>query len=268
MLKIDLVLWLLIKLRKGLFGNTQTMILFYVAMNSQFKSELQSLTPLLSVGIISANIMKLAEAEAELFSANVKLVHFDIMDGRFCPQITVGPFFVKGLSTRMYKDVHLMVDDPIAVIPDFAKAGADIITVHAEAGRHIHRALQLIGEQKNANDPSRGILRGIALNPQTPVSSIERLLDETDLVCLLAVNPGFAGQSYIESTAGKFLECKNSRRKTSSPPLICIDGGITAETMRPVAAYGADIIVSGSAVFRNGAISQNISGLNELMRRV
>ncbi|MBN1577498.1 MAG: ribulose-phosphate 3-epimerase [Chitinispirillaceae bacterium] len=233
-------------------------------MTEGLKSALKTRAPLLSVGIVSADLMHLADAEAECAACGTMLFHFDVMDGGFCPRLTVGPFFVKGIATRHYKDVHLMVNDPLALIPDFAKAGADIITVHVESGRHVHRALRMIGEQKNANDPSRGILRGIALNPGTPVASIAPLIDETDIVCLLAVNPGFPG-GFIESTVRRFGELKRLIAGMADPPLGCIDGGITADTIGKAAAAGPEIIVSGGAVFKNGAVRGNLDVLNRLM---
>ncbi len=236
-------------------------------MGESLKRYIKEKAPLLSVGMTSADVMHLAGTESELAACGVQLLHFDVMDGRFCPQLTVGPFFVKGMRTRLYKDVHLMIEDPIALIPDFANAGADIITVHVESGRHVHRALQLVGEQANANDPSRGILRGIALNPGTPVAVLKPLIDEADIICLLAVNPGFPGKGFIESTMRRFEELKELTSSMSPPPLTCIDGGITADTIGNAAVTGAHIIVSGSAVFKNGAIRQNIDLLTGLMKK-
>jgi ribulose-phosphate 3-epimerase len=235
-------------------------------MPGNVKAQLKALAPLLSVGVVSADIMHLSEAEAELAACNIKLLHFDVMDGNFCPQLTVGPVFVKGIATRLYKDVHLMVNDPIGLIPDFVKAGADIVTVHAESGRHVHRALRMIAEFKNTNDPSRGILRGIALNPGTSVATIEPFIDETDIVSLLAVNPGFPG-GFIESTIHRADELRRLLNDMTNPPLFCIDGGITADTISKAAATGADIIVSGSAVFRQNAIRTNLGLLAENMRK-
>lgn len=225
-------------------------------------NELKSMAPLLSVGIVSADLMHLAEAEERLFSTGVRMLHFDIMDGRFCPQLTVGPFFVKGITSGCFKDVHLMMDDPLPFIPDFAKAGADIITVHIESGRHVHQALQCISEQTNVNDPDREILRGVALNPGTPVSSIEPLLDDIDCVVVLAINPGFPGQCFIPSTIER---CGNIRKMANNADrdiLICIDGGINATTMAHAAEAGADVVVSGSAVFKNNTIENNYQHLS------
>jgi len=222
--------------------------------------------PVLSVGIMSADLMRLDECVAMLAACGAKLLHFDVMDGRFCPQLTAGPFFVKGIKAAgLLKDVHLLVEDPLPLIPDFAAAGADIITVHAESGRHVHRALQLIAGQKNVNDPDRGILRGIALNPGTPLEAAVPLLDEADIVFLLAVNPGFPKQRFIEATADRFNGLKTMIKKMPGSPLLGIDGGITRDTIAIAGSLGADIIVSGSAVFEGGRIQENFASMMQVI---
>lgn len=235
-------------------------------MESPITSELKRLAPLLSAGIMSADLMHLADAEAACAAAGIALIHFDVMDGAFCPMLTAGSFFVKGISTKCYKDVHLMVNDPVALIPDFAKAGADIITVHAESGRHVHRSLRMIAELKNSNDPSRGILRGIAINPGTPVESVIPFLPEADIVCLLAVDPGFPG-SFLDTASGRFKKLRQILAELPDPPLTSIDGGITAESIQKAAALHPDIIVSGSAIFKNNTISANINTLITIMKQ-
>lgn len=232
---------------------------------NELSLQIRKHTPLLSVGLISADLMNLADAEATLSNAGVTLLHFDVMDGRFCPQLTVGPSFVKGIRTSCYKDVHLMVEDPLPMIPVFAAAGADIITVHVESGRHIHRALQIIAGQTNVNDSSRGILRGIALNPGTPVALVEPFFDTVDIVFVLAVNPGFPDQSFLESTTRRISLLKEMTAPFDHPPLLGIDGGITAATIGKALSCGADIIVSGSAVFKDGDIRKNLELLTSTM---
>jgi ribulose-phosphate 3-epimerase len=234
-------------------------------MKTPLFDELKSAAPLLSVSIVSADLMHLAEAEERLSSAGVRMLHFDIMDGRFCPQLTTGPFFVKGIASRCFKDVHLMMDDPLPFIPDFAKAGADIITVHVESGRHVHRALQSISEQANVNDPERGILRGVALNPGTPVSSIEPLLDDIDCVIVLAINPGFPGQCFIPSTIERCRSIRKMAENADRNILLCIDGGINSTTIVHAAEAGADFVVSGSAVFKNNTIEENYQLLTDTL---
>lgn len=209
---------------------------------------------------MSADLMRLDESVTTLASCGAKLLHFDVMDGHFCPQLTAGPFFVKGIKTAgLLKDVHLLVEDPLPLIPDCAAAGADIITVHVESGRHVHRALQCIAGQINANDPHRGILRGIALNPGTPIETVVPLLDEADIVFLVAVNPGFPKQRFIKATAGRFNELKTMAGKLPGKFLLGIDGGITRDTIAMVGSLGADIIVSGSALFEGNRIQENFA---------
>jgi ribulose-phosphate 3-epimerase len=223
--------------------------------------ELLEGAPHLSVGVISANIMRLGDNVRTLADSGCRLLHFDVMDGCFCPQLTAGPFFIKGIKTTLYKDVHLMVADPLPLIPECAAAGADIITVHIESGRHVHRALQLIGEQTNANMADRGIVRGIALNPGTPLSALEPLLDAVDIVFLLAVNPGFPKQRFIAATAKRFEELKTMIAGHSGEPLLAIDGGITRENASVAAALGPHIIVTGSAIFEGGKIGENFTAM-------
>jgi ribulose-phosphate 3-epimerase len=197
----------------------------------------------------------------------VRLLHFDIMDGVFAPQLTFGLAFVKAARTAMLKDVHLMVEDPLPAVDAYAAAGADIITVHVESGRHVHRALQRIGELKNANDPGRGIARGIALNPGTPVESLAPLIDEADIVTLVAVNPGFAGQKFFPATAGRVAQARELMRCAGRSLLLCIDGGVTRATMPLVAACAPDIVVTGSAAFENRAMAANLGALDELLKK-
>ena len=225
--------------------------------------ELRKSSPLLSVGIMSADLMRLREQLAVLSECGVRLLHFDIMDGCFCPQLTAGPFFVKGIKTKALKDVHLMVENPVPFIPEFAAAGADLITVHAESGRHVHRALQLIAEQKNANAPDRPIFRGIAINPGTPLTALEPFLYETDMVFLVAVNPGFPKQRFIDATNERCRSLKSMLASARKNPLIGIDGGITRENIGAVSALGPDIIVTGSAVFEGGRIKENLESMQQ-----
>jgi ribulose-phosphate 3-epimerase len=214
---------------------------------------------------MSADLMHLDESVRVLATSGAKLLHFDIMDGCFCPQLTAGPFFVKGIKCALYKDVHLLVKNPLPLIPDFATAGADIITIHVESGRHIHHALQLISEQKNTTDPNRGILRGIAVNPGTPLAAAEPLLAETDIVFLVAINPGFPKQRFIETTVTRFHELKNMVKTLPKKPLLGIDGGITRENIGRVAVLGTDIIVTGSAIFEGNKIQENFK---DMMRSI
>lgn len=217
--------------------------------------------PTLSVGILTADLLALGSELALLERTGVQLVHIDVMDGVFVPQLTVGPAFVRAVKGALLKDVHLMVGDPVEKIGDYIRAGADILTVHYEAGPHVHRVLQSMGGCANANDPVRGLVRGLALNPGTPVGVTEPLLDEIDLLLLLAVNPGWGGQSFIESTRRKIARAREMIRASGRPILLAVDGGVTLRNFEGIAATGVDVIVTGSAVFDGKAAEQNAGAM-------
>ncbi len=211
--------------------------------------QLRAGQPLITVGVLSADMMSLAAEIETVRSAGVKLLHFDIMDGCFCPAQTVGPGFVKGVKTDLLKDVHLMISEPIEKLESFVAAGADIITINIESTRHIHRCLQTLAQMENVNDPARGIVRGVVLNPGTPVESVRPLLDDLEMVMLLAVNPGWGGQKFIHATYDKLTRLRDVISEAGRDILIGIDGGINKTNVAEVASAGADVIVTGSAVF-------------------
>jgi ribulose-phosphate 3-epimerase len=234
-------------------------------MTASLREFIVASAPVISAGVMSADLMRLGEQVETLSQCGVSMLHFDIMDGCFCPHLSAGPFFVKGIRTTLYKDVHLMVADPLPYIQEFAEAGADLITVHAESGRHVYRALQCIGEQKNAADPSRGILRGLAINPGTPLAAIEPFFDEIDAIFLVAVNPGFPRQRFIDATGRAFTSLKKTIAGLARPPFLGIDGGITRENIGMAASLGPQIIVTGSAVFEGGKIRENLAIIRRTM---
>ena len=211
--------------------------------------QLREASPLISVGILTADLLSLGSELKLMEEAGVKLLHVDVMDGCFCPMMTVGPPFIKAIKTLLLKDVHLLIDEPLEKLEAYVAAGADMITVHVESGRHIHRVLQKLSEMTNTNDPERGILRGIALNPGTPLDVIPPLIDEVDMVFLLAVNPGWRGQKFIPSTESRLQQLRQMINETKRDILIGIDGGITRNNIKDVARMEPDIIVTGSAVF-------------------
>jgi len=221
--------------------------------------------PHIAAGIASADLMNLAGAIRSVEEAGVRLLHFDVMDGRFCPALTFGPAFVKGVRTDLLKDVHLMVAEPEAVVADYVRAGADLVIVHVESTRHVHRCLQALDDMENVNDPARGILRGVALNPGTPLAAIEPLLEDLDVVCLLAVNPGWGGQGFIPAVKEKLARLVERARGRDM--LVMIDGGITAANIAEVAALGPDLIVAGSAVFKGDDPGANAQALTDAARR-
>ncbi len=222
--------------------------------------------PRLTVGMITADLLHLG-AEMELLErAGVELVHVDVMDGVFCPMLTVGPPVIKAIRTPLLKDVHLMIDDPLPKLAAFVEAGADLITFHIEGAAQPHRVLQVLGTATNANDPARGIVRGIALNPSTPVGAIEPLLDETDYVLILAVNPGWGGQPFIPAAEGRLAQARRLIEASGRPILLGVDGGVTRANVDRVAAMGADIVVSGSAIFDGSAAAENAMLMLDLVR--
>jgi ribulose-phosphate 3-epimerase len=194
-------------------------------------------------------------------------VHFDVMDGRFTPILTFGPPLVAAVRTSLLKDVHLMIEDPLATVGEYVAAGADVVTIHAESTRHPHRVLQALGAMKNANDPSRGLVRGVALNPGTPLESLDPLLDDCELVLLLAVNPGWGGQKFIPSTAARAAQAKQKIAASGRDVLLCIDGGVKRDNIGAIAALGADLIVTGSAVFDGKDALGNARALQDAVRQ-
>ena len=204
----------------------------------------------LSPSILSADFSRLGEQIKELDEAGAQYVHIDVMDGMFVPSISFGmPVIraIRGCSDRIF-DVHLMIEEPGRYIADFAEAGADLITVHAESCKHLDRTIESIKE--------RGLLAGVALNPATPVSAISCLLEKVDMVLIMTVNPGFGGQKLIPYTVDKVRELKQLLDEKGLKTDIEVDGGINLSNVREVMEAGANIIVAGSAVF-NGNVTGN-----------
>jgi ribulose-phosphate 3-epimerase len=188
------------------------------------------------------------------------------MDGCFCPQLTVGPAYVKGLRTPLLKDVHLMVQEPLEKMAAYVEAGADIVTVHVEAAVHIHRVLQRLGTLAHSAGSGMGIVRGLALNPGTPLEWLSPLLDEVDLVVILGIDPGWSGQTLAPTTFSRIDRAKKIIAAAGRDILLCVDGGITRQNIGEVAAAGADLIVTGSAVFDGGAAEVNARFVLETVR--
>ena len=235
--------------------------------SGKFLEELRQAAPLITVGVLTADLMSLG-CELELIQrAGVKLLHIDVMDGRFCPMMTVGPPFIKAIKTPLYKDVHLMIEEPLDKLADFVAAGADIITINVESCRHIHRALQMLAQMKNVNDAERGILRGVVLNPATPLEVIKPIMQDLEIVFLLAVNPGFSGQAFIPSTREKFAALKQMLAHAKKDILTGIDGGVKKDNIREIAVMRPDIVVTGSAVFDGKAPLENAKFMMEALSK-
>lgn len=212
-------------------------------------TQIRQAAPLISVGILTADLMSLGSELKLMENTGVKLLHVDVMDGCFCPMMTVGPVFIKAVKTPLLKDIHLMIEEPLDKLESYVAAGADMITVHVESCRHIHRVLQKLGEMTNANDSNRGILRGIGLNPGTPLEIVTPLIDELEMVFLLAVNPGWRGQKFIPSTQDRLSRLRQMIGDAKKDVLVGVDGGVTRSNIADVARMDVDIIVTGSAVF-------------------
>ena len=193
--------------------------------------------------ILSANFAKLGDEIKDVELGGADYIHVDVMDGHFVPNITIGPLIVEAIKpiTTLPLDVHLMIDNPDEYIPAFAKAGADIISVHVETCRHLHRTIQLI--------KSHGVKAGVVLNPATPVSLIKHIIHDVDLVLLMTVNPGFGGQAFISDVLPKIKEVASYVRENGLSIEIEVDGGVNEETAKLCVEAGANVLVAGSAIY-------------------
>ncbi len=215
----------------------------------------------LAPSILSADFCNLGAQVKTVEETNTEFLHIDIMDGSFVPNISFGFPVIKALrkNSKMIFDVHLMIENPSKYIDEFINCGADIITFHYEAERHIDRTVNYI---KN-----KGCKVGIALNPATPVSVLKNILPSLNMVLIMSVNPGFGGQSFIEYSIDKIQEVKNLAKKLNKQNLLIeVDGGVDTHNIKSIVEAGANVLVAGSAVFRENKIKENINALNEALR--
>ena len=211
----------------------------------------------LAPSILSADFARLLEDVKKVEEAGCEYLHIDVMDGHFVPNITLGPNIVKSLrkDVNMVFDAHLMIENPDMYIKDFAEAGCDIIVVHQEACKHLHRTIQ--------NIKSYNIKAGVALNPATPIETIKHVLKDVDMVLIMTVNPGFGGQSFIDSMIEKIRELKAIVDEQSLNIDIQVDGGIKPSNVADVVKAGANVIVAGSAIFNSSDIKETVIEFRE-----
>ena len=214
---------------------------------------------LIAPSILSADFARLGDEIEKVEKAGADWIHVDVMDGHFVPNITIGPLVVEAVKkvTKLPIDVHLMIENPDKYIPAFAEAGADYISVHVETCPHLNRTIQFI--------KSCGAVPGVVLNPSTPLSSIEWVLDDIEFVLIMSVNPGFGGQAFIKNSLDRIQQLRTMINKNGARALIQVDGGVNEKTIEEISQAGANVFVAGSAIFGSKNYKETIDSFRKLM---
>lgn len=218
---------------------------------------------IIAPSILSADFARLGEEASQVLDSGADMIHFDVMDNHYVPNLTMGPMFCQALRDYGIKadiDVHLMVKPVDRMIESFAAAGASIITIHPEATEHLDRSLQLIRDS--------GCRAGVALNPATPLTHLKYVMDKVDLVLLMSVNPGFGGQSFIPSVMHKIAEVHALRKVSNSKMRIEVDGGVKVDNIKAIAQAGADTFVAGSAIFNTSDYKKTITAMRDQLQNI
>ncbi|MBF0589587.1 MAG: ribulose-phosphate 3-epimerase [Magnetococcales bacterium] len=237
------------------------------ATNGTIFGRLKAAAPTLTAGIISADLMKLASEIEWLEKSGVGALHFDVMDGHFTPDLTIGPSFIKKITSSLIKDVHLLTDNPEERLADYVKAGAEVLTVHIERLKDPLGTMQALERLNNGRDLADRLVRGVAINPATPLSALEPVLDDLEMITVLAVDACHGEHPSMEAVEIRIAKVKKMISHRRDQVILCIDGGVKRDNIERFAAMGADLLVSGSALFAGENPMENVKYMLGVMQK-